>query len=341
MTRSFWDFTNWNSIWPLPHVLLAYHAYMYGRSWMTVLCYYYLAKAVQLLLFSLFNGEHADYFVEILYFDASTNHPRKIHQAECAVDFNGLFLGGTVQTLMGILLGVIHTKISKKRKEKRDVLNYVGFWKEDEHSDSSSSSEAEGEVERASCWWFRKRGLWPWWSICGGMGDSEQSAWAFRERYWRRALQLFLLGTPALVFYGLDSEGDIRAGTVLYGLVTCCLLLIYKHWNHAIHLTCEKNAVLRDVENGAILGWMEIDERLASGAHENTYCLWIFTCAFVISFQAIPDVSSFWKVVIAVGVLGAGSCVLLLCRGAEERKRKREKAQINFIKSSHPFHRCL
>lgn len=162
---STWHFLNSESIWPLPHVLFAYHGYMYTRDWKSVLCAYYIYKSLELLLFALIGYAYYYYFPELVDDDnewsliekwyrefngnrggyeiynrtASNNYSynpllyndsNKVESFDnCHLDCNDLFVGGSIQTILGILLGMVQAKLFSS-KEKINKFHLITFWKD-------------------------------------------------------------------------------------------------------------------------------------------------------------------------------------------------------------------
>ncbi len=314
---SLWNFVHWDSIWPLPHVVLAYHAYMYTRNWISVLCTYYLFKVIQLLLFSLFGLGHEHFFAEILQ-----NRPNGV--GSCVVDFNGLFIGGTIQTLLGIFLGMVHCHaVCPSLNNPRNFLP-VHFWKapkfltrgdrpEPHLSHLHNRRKLAAEKMAGTRSFFANNGLWPPFTLFGlqaeeeSQGTSSYQGWAFRKIFWKRWVQLVLLGTPALFFYTLTPKSSmLRAGSVFYGFVTCSLVLIYKFVNQETYYDwlVDKHGAeerLRDREKARLTLLLE----LTRSSYDSTYALWIFAVAFLIGFQSIPVLNSFYKVLLASTTLAA------------------------------------
>jgi len=251
---SLWNFVRWESIWPLPHVILSYHAFLYTRSWIHVLCYYYLIKVVQLLLFSLLGLDYWHYFKELLADQPTgsdlmllaTNHTVDVEPV-CLVDFNGLFIGGTVQVIMGILIGKVHSYTWCPSVYRMDHFHPVSFWK---HLAAKYDTVWLGPLhpstvvknEEDSLHFVTRYGLWPLWLIFGHqkadkyLGHDEKS-WRFRKIFWARWFQLTLLGTPSLLFYTMRiGHPLLRAGSIIYGFVTCSLLLWYRSVNQTLYL---------------------------------------------------------------------------------------------------------
>lgn len=274
-TSPLWNFVRWDSIWPLPHVILAYHAYLYTRNWISVLCFYYLLKTVQLLLFSILGIGYDHYFAEMLnsrelayYRQSHSFSPQDSEDGSttqdyaCLVDFNGLFVGGTIQTLLGIMLGMVHSYLYAPYTHNTKYFYPVTFWKCPATKHQIKFMESKAIVERQTKVHnvLARYGLWPWhlWigyknqAVSGGIkgwtsSDKDkdmdnkdnkvdfqrhlQKRWRFRYYFWQRWIQLTFLGTPCLLFYTIDGEHVLRVGSVAYGFITCSLLLWYRLWN--------------------------------------------------------------------------------------------------------------
>jgi hypothetical protein len=252
---STWGFLHGNSLWTLPHVLLAYHAYMYTRNWIGVLCFYYLAKVLQIVAFSLLGLNYWHHFTEILDEDAIRGRANDTSSGapECVVDYDALFIGGTVQTLVGISIGVVQTYLYVPSSFCEGTFHPVTFWKDLSRKRRPKYAESKEYLERNvdEKDVLLRYGLWPWRLIVGlpptaaslgGRPDAESLSehlrrrWRFRSTFWRRWLQLTALGSPALLFYKVESYHHLRAGSVLYGFVTCSLLLLYYRFNQTAFL---------------------------------------------------------------------------------------------------------
>lgn len=287
LPSSLWNFVKWDSIWPLPHVILAYHAYLYTRNWISVLCFYYLLKTIQLLLFSLLGIGYDHYFAELLnsaepntYTTTTnifpTNESNNAELYGCLVDFNGLFVGGTIQTMLGIMLGMVHSYMFAPSIYKVKNFHPVTFWKSPATKHQSKFLESKRILEKhtkARSFWTNY-GLWPWHLWFGqkttkntlpcrndddilavqpgtSRGQEKKTVvvltrwqllfhlerrWSFRKHFWQRWLQMTLLGSPCLLFYTIGGENIIRVGSVAYGFVTSSLLLWYRLYNEAYYV---------------------------------------------------------------------------------------------------------
>lgn len=377
---SLWNFANLDSIWPLPHVILAYHAYLYTRNWISVLCFYYLIKVLQLLLFSLIGLRYEHFFAELLNSERGLQRVDTTGDFDCLVDFNGLFVGGTIQTFLGIFLGMTHAYLCAPSIYNVENFHPVTFWKSSATKHGKKFTKAKRflnnnyDVRDIAL----RYGFWPWQLLFGlrprstteppnvvekafsplldwGKLDQEHAnhayhRWRFRRVFWVRWLQITFLGTPSLFFYTIESKNALRAGSILYGFITCSLLLWYKEVNQKVYLKHLLKKTAKDVEKKVVSNG-EIQIRLdhaqtQSPAHSITfslkgslpqddsgnarmvprkcdsnvdmqlvlfnqnlamtfnsydviYSVWIATCVALIAFQAIPLLTSFYRVIIS------------------------------------------
>ena len=234
----------------------------------SVLCFYYLIKVLQLLLFSMIGVKYDYFFEELLTTNENVNVASNVVQNdfECAIDFNGLFIGGTIQTFLGIFLGMTHAYLCAP--SIYDVKNFypVTFWKCSALKHGKKFLVAKRFLEKN----YDVRnitlryGIWPLFLLFGTKPKSSKESnnglermcgpvfktltldqksllhahrrWKFRRIFWSRWLQLTVLGTPSLFFYTIESKNSLRAGSIMYGFITCSLLLLYKELNQKLYL---------------------------------------------------------------------------------------------------------
>jgi len=415
---STWHFLTSESIWPLPHVLFAYHGYMYTRDWKSILCAYYIYKSLELFIFAVIGYAYYYYFPELVeegnewylieswyrefsgnkggydiynetVYNNYTYNPSLYNNSvgktsesfdNCHLDCNDLFVGGSVQTLVGILLGMIQAKLFSS-KEKISNFHLITFWKDSflKHDGSYFRLVKLFNHRFKKTSEVIKYGLWPM-SIVLGTNESEwggsyharwedmiahygydyveQSTslkdirenrdseidrklseenkslmverWYFRKFFWYRWFQITTLGFPATLFYTLKGSGEIKAGLIIYCFVSCLLLLFYKHVNENLYLNYINHGTYEDQAIGEKSAAFDVNSSANNGDdlcasemvyydhqtsiyfnnYEKFYILWIFTTTFLCAFQAIPILSSFYRVLVSSSIIIA-ACVLI------------------------------
>jgi hypothetical protein len=280
------------------------------------------------------------YFAEVINSRALTGHTSPSPYSGCLIDFNGLFIGGTIQTFLGILLGMTHAYLASPSTHSNKNFHPVTFWK---HSAGKHNDEAylnakhyvEHHTSHRDIW--SRYGIWPWYLWFGYKTSllksnrriitkrTEQTTvpfdkdylvyrrWKFRRTFWKRWIQVTMLGTPTLLFYTLETGSRhpiLRSGTVLYGLMTCSLLLWYRLWNEKdyIHIL-NKQYNSKDIDNvGAHAPNSDLlnlakNMDLYYNTHNTLYSLWMLTCVTLILFQTMPFLTSFYRVIISTAIV--------------------------------------
>lgn len=397
-----WEFLRSNSTWPLIHVILAYHAYMYGRSWKAVLLSYYLFKTFQIFFFAVLGLDYKWLFLDILVDDDYRTNPTGLENQtdddswedpfdhkdnfRCVFNVNEFLLGGTLLTILGIFLAWCHVYVLLGRFSRVSSFHPVTFWKSKDVSSAPCEIARSAMQRNKDLFPFGSRyGFWPLGLIFGlevkhyaswfeekedwipefwiyrpedpnfdrsamfeegfvfqlshmscfcHVARISEVAWKFRRKFWKRWLQLTFLGTPSLLFYGLNDGRSLRSGSVVYGFITCVLLLYYKTVNQKTHVISVTHDTLKNVafsksfensqsvlnfhENVAELGWdailfeliyFEKDLKLSVvfNSFEVIYTVWTATCVVVVALQSISITSSFYKCLITVGLISATS----------------------------------
>jgi hypothetical protein len=142
--------------------------------------------------------------------------------------------------------------------------------------------------------------------------------WKFRKIFWIRWLQILVLGTPALLFYSIGGRSTLKAGVILYGFITCGFLLWFKEFNqksYVLHLQDQVEANWNKDHPGSPSdagGIADSDLVKTSLRHnldtvfnsyDSTFTMWIATCVYLIAFQAIPYLTTFYRIIISSGIL--------------------------------------
>lgn len=286
-----------------------------------------------------------------------TNHTDGVSSLDnCRLDCNDLFIGGSIQTLLGILLGMVQAKMFSS-KEEVTHLHLITFWKDSflRHNESYAQLVKIFNYRFKNNWGVLKYGLWPIGMILGtaqspivtgsyvnkwkyllghhqvstggGGGDEDKmimsERWYFRRVFWHRWLQITSLGFPSTLFYTLKGSGDIKAGLIIYCFITCLLLLVYKTMNEKVFLNYVDHGTYDDlppqhhhhISNESLvhsspLAHYDHQSSIYFNNYEQLYALWITTTAFMCSFQAIPILSAFYRVLISSGLVILG-CLLI------------------------------
>jgi len=325
------------SIWVVVHVLLSYHTYLYSRNWRSVIMCYYLFVSLQLFLFSVLGWSYAKYFSEL----SEQGDEIKFQKACFGVTCNALFIGGTVQTFLGILMGMVHAQLFAPCKYDPRYFYPISFFKDYSLKYDKKYAKLKKDIHRKRSPPSREFvdfaymlndlkfewGFWPWRLLLGWMPNKEvlaseeeilkltYSRWGFRKRYWKRWFQLTLLGIPATIFLTLDGKGPLKAGLLLYGLITVCLLLIFKrinehHYVNTVLTRYKKNK--NDFSEETLKKTTNVRLTVMLNYYEKLYTVWIFSTVFVIGFYNIPFLTSFYRVLLAVSLVIAGSLILKL-----------------------------
>lgn len=398
------SFLNEESIWSVVHVIFSYHTYLYSRHWRSVVMGYYIFISLQLYLFSLLGWSYSKYFSELSEQSSEIQFERACFSVTC----NTLFIGGSIQTLLGIFMGVVHAELFSPCKYDRQYFHPVSFFKDyalkkdktynnliksierkrrfsSSSSPSSSSSSTKSHQNQGKSakdlllnGEFVEKlkldyGLWPWrlwlgWTpadlaCCGNQKQKEDmntnnhtgdandddddddefefkrmtfQRWEFRRRYWKRWFQLTLLGMPATIFLTLDGEGPLKAGLLLYGLITTSLLVIFKKSNEydyvdGVLMDCDHTILEQRCEKAGVVivggddgvdhnDDDDIKKKMLINANLNVmlnnydklYTTWIFSTVFIIGFHNIPFLTSFYRVLLAVLIVVIGSLMLKL-----------------------------
>lgn len=368
-----WDFTQNQSIWPLLNVITAYHAYMYSRNWLSVMAYYYILVALQILFFAALGLEYRSWFFILFDKNPDPNSDSLVLDPMvdgwCAINCSALFIGGSLQTMIGIIMGVIQVRFYAPNKYKHKYFYPVTFWKDYATKDDKKYKRELKRVNKyiKSSDMGLRYGMWPWhlWFGLdpGSIGTTEAfgkirseiiraeekregkvltkeekkeremtsiefnklvyAQWKFRNVFWARKLQLFLLSTPTGFIYKFVGNGPIRAGLILYILVTCSLLAIFKVINEQDYVdSCidsqqlekdnseeeEEDEDSRSDKEEPSFGEgddfeVEWNFSVMMNHYERLYAVWMLTCVFLVGFQMLSILTTFFRVLISTGIV--------------------------------------
>lgn len=323
----FWDYINDDYDWPVPHIILAYHSYIYHKDWSEVFSLYFLTKIMQLLLYSFSFIDLSHDHSEII--DHNINNDFGFHDIHLTqyillnINFKKIFIGGGIQTLMGIILAYLHVYMCEDNT-LFCISNHISFWKCDKYINYFSKIIKHDNIDS----FFHRYGLNSIYNIFGMNPKCHMclnsyseyfeckhcyfyKKWNFRYYYWKRMLQLFFLGTPCLIFYDTKGGSILNYGLLFYGFITLTLLFYFRIVNEKDLIDLEMKKFYSNVNLESFSNYFWIEEKCVS--HNQIYFYWIFTTFSFLVCQLLFKIKYFYACIINFFLLLVINILCFLC----------------------------